>query len=44
MLCLQIPCYKLNKEGLLFHILTLKYKCHFWMNSNFFNLKAKHKF
>ncbi len=42
MFCLQIPCYKLYTKGLFFHILTLKYKCHFGMSSKKFNLKAKH--
>jgi hypothetical protein len=40
---LQIPCYKLYKEGLFFYILTLKYKCDFGMNSKKLNLKAKDK-
>jgi hypothetical protein len=41
--CFQIPCYKLYKEGLFFHILTLKYKCHFGLSSKRLNLKIKHK-
>ncbi len=41
MFCFWIPCYKLYKEGLLFHILTLKYKCHFGMSSKkFLNFMA----
>jgi hypothetical protein len=43
MFFLQIPCYKLYKESLFYHILTLKYKCHLGMNSKKLNLKAKHK-
>ncbi len=44
MFCLRIPCYKLHKEGLFYHIFTSKYKCHFEMNSKKLNLKAKHNF
>jgi hypothetical protein len=43
MLCFQISCYKLYKECLFSHILTLEYKCHFGTNSKKLNLKAKHK-
>jgi hypothetical protein len=42
MFYLQIPCYKLYKEGLFFYVFTLKYICHFGMTL-VFNLKAKHK-
>ncbi len=44
MFCLQIPYYKLYKEGLFSHILTIIYKCHFGMRSKKINLKAKHDF
>jgi hypothetical protein len=43
MFCLQIPCYKLYKEGLLSYVFTLKYMRHFGMSLKKFNLKAKHK-
>ncbi len=43
MFYLQIPCHKLYKKGLFSHIHTLKYNCHFGMNSRKFNLKVKHK-
>ncbi len=43
MICLQIPCYKLYKEGLFSYVFTLKYMCHFGMNLKKLNLKAKHK-
>jgi len=43
MFCFQIPCYKLYKKGFFSYLLTLKYMCHFGMNSKKLNLKAKHK-
>ncbi len=43
MFCIQIPCYKLYKEGLFSYVFTLKYMCHFGMNWKKLNLKAKHK-
>jgi hypothetical protein len=43
MFCLQIPYYKLYKEGLFLYVLTLKYMCHFGMNWKKLNRKAKHK-
>jgi hypothetical protein len=43
MLCFQIPCYKLYKEGLFFYVLTLKYMCHFGVSLKKLNQKAKHK-
>jgi hypothetical protein len=43
MFCLQIPRYKLYREGLFSYVFTLKYMCHFRMSLTKFNLKAKHK-
>ncbi len=40
--CFWIPCYKLYKEGVFSYVFTLKYMCHFEMNSKNLNLKAKH--
>ena len=42
MFCLQIPCYKLYKQGFISYVFTLKYMCHFGMSKKL-NLKAKHK-
>ncbi len=43
MFCFQIPCYKLYKKYLFSYVFTLKYMCHFGMNSKNLNLKAKHE-
>jgi hypothetical protein len=43
MFYLQIPCYKVYKEGLFSYVLALKYMCHFGLSLKKFNLKAKHK-
>jgi hypothetical protein len=38
-----IPCHKLYKEGVISYVFTLKYTCHFGMNSKKFNPKSKIK-
>jgi hypothetical protein len=43
MLCFLIPCHKLYKEGVLFYVFTLKYTCHFGMNSKKLNPKGNLK-
>jgi hypothetical protein len=43
MFCCQIPCYKLYIKNLFSYVLTLKYMCHFGMDSKKLNLKAKHE-
>jgi len=42
MFCLQIPFYKLYKQGFYYYVFTLKYMCHFGISKKL-NLKAKHK-